>query len=74
MTEETGFENLSHEEIVESMLVSARSIVRTCMEIRNHEDVVIITDTHTSEIGRALYEAAAEVTDRVLLLMIPPAF
>jgi leucyl aminopeptidase (aminopeptidase T) len=74
MTEDTGIEDLSHEEIVESMIVSARSIVRTCMEIRNHEDVVIITDTHTSEIGRALYEAAAEVTDRVLLLMIPPAF
>jgi len=74
MSDEAGIENLSHEEIVESMLVSARSIIRTCMEIRNHEDVVIITDTHTSEIGRSLYEAAAEVTDRVLLMMIPPAF
>ena len=74
MADEAGIENFSQEEIIESMLVSARSIIRTCMEIRNHEDVVIITDTHTSEIGRALYEAAAEVTDRVLLMMIPPAF
>ena len=74
MADEAVFENYSQAEIIESMLVSARSIIRTCMEIRNHEDVVIITDTHTSEIGRALYEAAAEVTDRVLLMMIPPAF
>jgi len=74
MSDETGIEKLSDEEINESMLISARSVVRTCMEIRNHEDVLIITDTETSEIGRSLYEAAAEVTDRVLLIMIPPVF
>ena len=51
MADEAGIENFSQEEIIESMLVSARSIIRTCMEIRNHEDVVIITDTHTSEIA-----------------------
>ena len=74
MSEETSIEEISNQEIIDSMLVSSRSIVRTCMEIRNHEDVLIVTDTETSEIGRSLYEAASEVTDRVLLIMMPPMF
>ncbi len=74
MTDDTGIEKLSDREIIDSMIVSARSIVRTCMEIRNHEDVLVVTDTETSEIGRSLYEAASEVTDRVLLIMMPPSF
>ncbi|MGY8704026.1 MAG: aminopeptidase, partial [Candidatus Poseidoniales archaeon] len=74
MSEETDIEQISDEEITESMLVSSRSIVRTCMEIRNHEDVLVVTDTEMSEIGRSLYEAASEVTDRVLLIMMPTTF
>jgi len=74
MSEETDIEQISDEEITESMLVSSRSIVRTCMEIRNHEDVLVVTDTEMSEIGRSLYEAASEVTDKVLLIMMPTTF
>ncbi len=56
----------------EAMLSTARSVVRTCLQIRREEDVLIITDPETSEIGQALYEEAARVTDRILLVMMPP--
>ena len=56
----------------EAMLSTARSVVRTCLQIRREEDVLIITDPETSEVGQALYEEAARVTDRILLVMMPP--
>ena len=55
----------------ESMLTSARSVIRTCLQIRPFETVLIVTDPESSAIGRALYEAAAEVTDRTLMMMMP---
>ncbi|MBL6883756.1 MAG: aminopeptidase [Candidatus Thalassarchaeum sp.] len=55
----------------ESMLTSARSVIRTCLQIRPFEPVLIVTDPGSSAIGRALYEAAAEVTDRTLMMMMP---
>jgi leucyl aminopeptidase (aminopeptidase T) len=54
------------------MLSTARSVVRTCLQIRREEDVLIITDPDTSEVGQALYEEASRVTDRILLVMMPP--
>ncbi len=59
------------EDDVESMLTSARSVIRTCLQIRPFEPVLIVTDPESSEIGRALYEASAEVTDRTLMMMMP---
>ncbi len=59
-------------ESTEAMLSTARSVVRTCLQIRREEDVLIITDPETSEVGQALYEEAARVTDRILLVMMPP--
>ena len=56
----------------EAMLTAARSVVRTCMQVRTVESVLILTDPNSSEVGRALYEATARVTDRVLLMMMPP--
>ena len=61
----------SSEEFVESMLTSARSIIRTCLQIRSFETTLIVTDPESSVIGRALYEASAEVTDRTLMIMMP---
>jgi leucyl aminopeptidase (aminopeptidase T) len=55
----------------ESMLTSARSVIHTCLQIRPFEPVLIVTDPESSIIGRALYEAAAEVTDRTLMMMMP---
>ena len=37
----------------EAMLTAARSVVRTCMQVRQVESVLIITDPESSEIGRA---------------------
>ena len=56
----------------EAMLSTARSVIRTCLQVRREEDVLVITDPDTSEIGQALYEEAARVTDRILLVMMPP--
>ena len=58
--------------IAQAMLSTARSVVRTCLQIRREEDVLIITDPETAEVGQALYEEASRVTDRILLVMMPP--
>ena len=69
MVPEDGAESRDNSE---AMLATARSVVRTCLQIRREEDVLIITDPETSDIGQALYEEAARVTDRILLVMMPP--
>jgi leucyl aminopeptidase (aminopeptidase T) len=56
----------------EAMLSTARSVIRTCLQVRREEDVLVITDPNTAEVGQALYEEAARVTDRILLVMMPP--
>ena len=71
MTEENTPDTINSEELVESMLIASRSVVRTCMQIRPSEHVLVVTDPECSEVGQSLYEAAAEVTDRVLLMMMP---
>ena len=71
MSENREIDTESSEEFVESMLTSARSIIRTCLQIRSFETTLIVTDPESSVIGRALYEASAEVTDRTLMMMMP---
>ena len=41
------------EELAQAMLTAARSVVRTCMQIRSVESVLVITDPKFAEIGRA---------------------
>ncbi|MDA7556129.1 aminopeptidase [Euryarchaeota archaeon] len=71
MSGELGDNTGDSENDTESMLTSARSVIRTCLQIRPFEPVLIVTDPESSAIGRALYEAAAEVTDRTLMMMMP---
>jgi aminopeptidase len=71
MSGELGKDVGDSEEYAESMLTSARSVIRTCLQVRPFEPVLIVTDPDSSTIGRALYEAAAEVTDRTLMMMMP---
>ena len=71
MSGELGDNIGDSENDTESMLTSARSVIRTCLQIRPFETVLIVTDPESSAIGRALYEAAAEVTDRTLMMMMP---
>ena len=54
-----------------SLLERAREIVRTCMDIRRGENVLIICDLSTADIGHALHEAALECSERVLTMTMP---
>ena len=56
----------------EAMLSTARSVIRTCLQVRREEDVLVITDPDTADVGQALYEEASRVTERILLVMMPP--
>jgi len=71
MVEESDVSIGDDTEREEAMLTAARSVVRTCMQVRPHEHVLVVTDPSTSEVGRSLYEAASEVTDRILMMMMP---
>ena len=74
MAEESLGIDSDSDELAEAMLTSSRSVVRTCMQIRPSEHVLVVTDPQCSEVGTIpVYEAAAEVTDRVLLMMMPPS-
>ena len=47
------------------------TVCRECMQIQRSENILIVTDPHTSTIGQALYVAATNISDRVLLVMMP---
>ena len=55
----------------EKIRTSAKTVIETCMQLRGHENLLIITDPNTAEIGQALYEAGSQVSDRVLMVMMP---
>lgn len=52
---------------------AATMVVRTCMEVRRHENVLVVTDPSTWVIGQAIYEAALEATPRALMVTMPTA-
>ncbi len=62
----------SPRELEKKLRASARMVVRTCMQMRSYENTLIITDPETSQIGQAIYEQASLISERVLLLMMPP--
>jgi len=66
-----GWEELTEEELNALIIEAAEVVVNTCMEIRSHENVLIIADPSTSEIGQALYDACQAVSKRVLLVVMP---
>lgn len=68
-----AFEELSIEEVAENLKVSAQTVIKTCMDIRRGENVLIVCDPTTGDIGQALHEAANERSDRVLLIVMPKA-
>lgn len=67
------FEELSIEEVAEHLKVSARTVIKTCMDVRRGENVLIVCDPTTGDIGQALHEAANERSDNVLLIVMPKA-
>ena len=70
--EEDDVDSLASESVdQEKLRNSAKTVIETCMQLRSHENLLVITDPHTAEIGQALYEAGSQVSDRVLMVMMP---
>lgn len=67
------FDELSIEEVTEQLKLSAQTVIKTCMDIRRGENVLIVCDPTTGDIGQALHEAANERSNRVLLIVMPKA-
>ena len=59
--------------IDELLAESAKMVVETCMDIRRGENVLIVCDPTTGEIGQALHAATIERSERVLLIVMPKA-
>ena len=68
-TEEVVREELEDNTL--ALIESARIVIKTSMDIRRGENVLIVCDPTTSEIGQALHSATTERTDRVLLIVMP---
>ena len=58
-------------DVEEALKKAADTVCKECMQIMRSENILVVTDPHTSTIGQALYEAAARISDRVLLVMMP---
>lgn len=69
--EQKAVESDHDSELTQKLNASAKTVTRICMDIRRNENVLIICDPTTSEIGAALHEAALTLSDRVLLMMMP---
>ena len=54
-----------------ALMESAKRVTHTCMDIRRGENVLIVCDPTTGEIGQALHRSATERSDRVLLIVMP---
>ena len=64
-------DEMNDEERAEKMKAAAKMVVKTCMDIRRGENVLVVCDPSTSEIGQALHEAASKISDRTLLIIMP---
>ena len=71
-SDDDGGPMLDDDKVEKKLRASARMVVRTCMQMRSYENTLIITDPHTSQVGQAIYEQASLISERVLLLMMPP--
>ena len=52
---------LEEPDISKLLASSADMVVSTCMQMRSWENVLVITDPETAEIGQALYEASSRI-------------
>ena len=66
-SKDTGLEHSSEQ----LLATSAKMVVETCMDIRRGENVLIVCDPTTGEIGQALHEAVTNRSERVLLIVMP---
>ncbi len=67
-------QDTKQEDSIDELLAgSAKMVVETCMDVRRGENVLIVCDPTTGEIGQALHEATIEKSERVLLIVMPKA-
>jgi len=66
-------ETEQEDSIDELLAGSAKMVIETCMDIRRGENVLIVCDPTTGEIGQALHAATIEKSERVLLIVMPKA-
>ena len=66
-------ETKQEDSIDELLAGSAKMVIETCMDIRRGENVLIVCDPTTGEIGQALHAATIEKSERVLLIVMPKA-
>lgn len=67
-------QNTEQQNSIDELLAeSAKMVVETCMDIRRGENVLIVCDPTTGEIGQALHAATIEKSERVLLIVMPKA-
>lgn len=59
------------DERVERISKSALTVIDTCMDLRRGENILIVCDPTTTDIGQALHDAASQRSDRVLLIVMP---
>ena len=69
--EENVAEVLESLDLEQALFESAKRVTHTCMDIRRGENVLIVCDPTTGEIGQALHRSATERSDRVLLIVMP---
>jgi len=55
----------------ELMQLRSEMVIRTCMDLRRGENILIVCDPTTTDIGKALHDAASKFSDRVLLIVMP---
>ena len=71
-SDNNGSDDEKIEDDIPSLLKkSSQTVIRTCLDIRRADNVLIVCDPTTGEIGQSLHEAAIERTDRVLLIVMP---
>ena len=46
-------------DLKEKMAKSARTVIDTCMDLRRGENILIVCDSTTTEVGQALHDAAS---------------
>ena len=71
--EETHDDAHAHNDVDERLLMgkSAITVIDTCMDVRRGENILIVCDPTTTDIGQALHDAAGKRSDRVLLVVMP---
>ena len=54
-------------DVAEKMARSAQTVIDTCMDLRRGENILIVCDPTTTDVGQALHDAASQRSDLSLI-------